>query len=110
MNAKISHLVFPLGSPEEFFYGIHSLLEPLALINLDHFFFVGMIWLELLHFDPGTSRKQTRKGRIHAAKQMGEDLSSTQHPLDLTGLWNRPDVLQNMLSVIPNFGTRSVLS
>ena len=61
-NHGTSHLVLPFGSPEELLHRIHSLLESLPLVDFDHFLLMGMIRLELFHFDPGTGRKHTEQG------------------------------------------------
>lgn len=52
-----THLVLAFAFLEELFHSIHSLLEPLAFINFYHFLFVGMVRLQLLHFDPSTVRR-----------------------------------------------------
>ena len=61
-NHGASHLVLPFGSPEELLHSVHSLLESLPLVDLDHFLLMCMIGLELFHFDPGTGRKHTEQG------------------------------------------------
>ena len=65
-NHGASHLVLPFGSPEELLHSVHSLLESLPLVDLDHFLLMCMIGLELFHFDPGTGRKHTQSHSLVA--------------------------------------------
>lgn len=58
---ETTHLVLAFGFPQKLLYSIHSLLEALTLVNLYHFLLVSVIRLQLLHFDPSTRNKQTKR-------------------------------------------------
>lgn len=74
-NHATPHLLLPLGFLQEVLHRIHGLLEALPFIYFDHLVLVGVIRLQLFHFNPGTGWKHdTNSGQAQQRQRESKQL------------------------------------
>lgn len=57
VSSSLPYLFLSFGFLQVVLHGINGLLETLPFINLDHLLFVGVVGLQLFHFDPGAGQR-----------------------------------------------------